>query len=141
MTVVTAFELDDLLAARVRAGHPDRAHRRFCAGAHETNAFDRRHHRSNELPELDFELGGGAEACPMSSCSAYRFDESGGCVAMDERPPRHHVIDVCTAVDIGDVGTRCTSNEKRRSADRFESAYGAADAAGEDLLGAREELR
>ena len=70
VAVIAAFELDDLLAPRVRPRHADRAHRRFGAGAHEAHALDRRHHRSHELAELDLERGWRAEARAVSRCRA-----------------------------------------------------------------------
>ena len=45
-------------------------------------------------------------------------DESGRRVTVDERPPRHHVVDVALAIDVLDDGTASTSDEEGFGPDR-----------------------
>jgi hypothetical protein len=60
-------------------------------------------------------------------------------VAVDQRPPRHHVIDVGAAVDVGDRGAPGAGDEAGRAADRLEGAHRAVDAAGNHRLRAHEQ--
>ena len=60
--VVVAGELDDHVAAREAAGQPDRAHRRFGAGADQPHFLDARHGLDDQLGQLVLGRGRCAEA-------------------------------------------------------------------------------
>ena len=93
----------------------------------------RRHQRAHELAELYFELGRCAEARALSRCGRERLDQAARRVPVNQRAPRHHVVDVRASVDVGDARARCAANEQRRAADGLEGANGAVDAAGRSL--------
>src|SRR5271165_3626004 len=59
-------------------------------------------------------------------------------VPEDQRPPRHHVVDVGVVVEVGQRAALGRFHEKRRSADRLEGAHRRIDAARNDSLGASE---
>jgi hypothetical protein len=61
-------------------------------------------------------------------------------VAVNQRPPRHHVVDEGVAVDIFEDGAGAASNEQRRPANRLKRAHGAVDPAGQHSGGAGEQL-
>ena len=139
MPVIAARKLDYFVPSRCGARHANRAHRRFGAGADETHALERRQERADFLTERDFERARGAEAR-----AALRGRRQGRCearrrVSVNERPPRHHVVDEAVAVDVLEVRPLGSFDEQRRGADRLEGADGAVDAAGQDFLGAGEE--
>ena len=134
MAVVAALELDDLLAAGGGAGQADSAHRGFGAGAHKPDALDRRHQRPNPLAELDLQFGRRPETGSVLGHGGQNSEQPARCVAVDERPPRHDVVDVVIAVDILDIGAATTADEERRGADRLERTNRAVDATGQDLL-------
>ena len=104
MAVVAAFELDDPVASRERARDADRAHRRFGAGADEADALHRRHQRSHALAELVLERRWRAEARAASRRGGDRLDQPARRVAVNQRSPRHHVVDEAVAVDVFDRG-------------------------------------
>src|SRR5262249_19143682 len=58
MPVIAPFELDDLVASGRRARDPDRAHRRFGAGADESDSLKRRHQFAYAFAELNLERTG-----------------------------------------------------------------------------------
>jgi len=55
-------------------------------------------------------------------------------MAVDQRAPRHDVIDEPVAVDVLDVGAGRAADEQRGRANRREGANGTVDAARQDLL-------
>ena len=59
-------------------------------------------------------------------------------MAVNQRPPRHHVVDVGVAVDVGDGGARGARIKSGVAADGLERADRAVDAAGKDFCGAGE---
>ena len=136
MPVITPFELDDPIASRRGPRHTHGAHRRFGARADEPDPLDRRHQRAYALAQRRFERArrpeAGAEACG----SRQRLYQPHRRVAVDERSPRHHVVDEPVAVDVLDAGAGRAPDEQRRRADRLEGAHRTVDAPGKDLTGA-----
>ena len=59
---------------------------------------------------------------------------------MDERSPRHDVVDEAVAVDVLHDGAGRTPNEERGPAYGLERAHGAVYATGQDLAGSQKEL-
>ena len=92
--VVAALELDDPVAFRGRARDANRAHRRFGAGADESDALHRRHQHRDALRQPRLELGWRAEAGAARRRRGQRLEQALRRVAVDQRPPRHHVVDV-----------------------------------------------
>jgi hypothetical protein len=61
-------------------------------------------------------------------------------MAVDERTPRHHVVDELVAVDVPEARTAGSRDEERRGADRLEGANRTIDAAGQQLDRPRKKL-
>ena len=142
MTVIAPLELDDLLAPRGRPRDAHGAHRGLGPRADEPHALERRHQRGGRVSPSSTSSGlGRAVARAVSSGRGKRLDETPRRVAVDERSPRHHVVDVAVAVDVFERRAGRAANEERRRADRLEGADGAVDAAGQNPLSAREETR
>ena len=118
VAVIAALELDDLVALRGRARDPDRAHRGFRARADEAHALHGRHQRRDPLREPRLELRGRAEARAARRGGGQRLQQPLRRVAVDERSPRHHVVDVGVAVRVFDARSARARDEERRAADR-----------------------
>ena len=83
---------------------------------------------------------GAPKLVPSRAAAAERLDEAARRVPVDQRAPRHHVVDEAVAVDV----LRCARPSARLmksgdAADRLEGADRAVDAAGKDARRAREE--
>src|SRR6188508_924714 len=91
--------------------------------------------------------------CSPSSCSSGdgapklvprragdRLHQSSRRVAVNQRPPRHHVVDEAVAVDVLNDRARAALDEQRRSADGVKGANRAVNSAGQDLAGPSKEL-
>ncbi len=100
MTVVAALELHDAVASRGRARHPQSAHGRFRSGIDEPHAFDRRHQPADAFSERDLERARRAEARAAARRAGDGRHEALRGVAVNQRSPRHDVIDECVAVDV-----------------------------------------
>ncbi len=61
-------------------------------------------------------------------------------MAVNQRPPGHHVVDEAVAVHVLDGGAGRPLDEQRNAADGLEGADRAVDAAGKNLPGLLEEL-
>ena len=138
VSVIAAFEFQDPIALRGGSRDAQRAHRGFGARAHEAHSLERWHQRPDTLAELDLERAGRPEAGAEPGRRGQRSHESPRRVAVDERSPRHHIIDVAIAVDVLDVRASGAANEQRGCADALEGAHGTVDATGQNLLGAPE---
>src|SRR5688572_15385004 len=80
------------------------------------------------------------EARTLPGGARHRPHETGWRMAVDQRAPRHHVVDEAITVDVLDDGTRRTPDEERRSADRLERPDRTVDPAREHVARAGEEL-
>ena len=92
------------------------------------------------LAELVLERAGRTEARAETGRPGNRLDEAGRRVPVDERSPRHHVVDEAIAVDVLDHGAGRAPDEQRDATDGLESANGTVDAARQNLAGPCEEL-
>jgi hypothetical protein len=137
--VIAALELDDPIATREGARHADGAERGLGARAHEPDALERRHQRTHALAELVLERARGAEARAPTRGRGDRLQQARRSVPVDERPPRHHVVDEAVAVHVFEHGAGGAPDEARRAAHRLEGANGTVHAAGEHTAGAFEE--
>jgi hypothetical protein len=140
VSVIAPFELDDAAALRCRAGDPQRAHGGLGAGVDEPNAFHRGHQQRHALREACLEMGRRPEARPVRCSRCKRFDETVGRVSVNERAPRHHVIDVRVTVHILEVRAAGALDENGICADRLERTYGTVHAARQDAHRFCEEL-
>ena len=116
VSVIAALELQDLVARggemrRARDSHG--AHRRLGARADEADALDRRHQRADTLAQRDFERARRAETGAAPRRRRERFHEPLRRVTVDERTPRHDVVDEPVAVDVLDVRARRAPDEQR----------------------------
>ena len=113
VTVVAAFELHDLAAARVAAREPQRRHRRLGARRHEAHHLDRRQQPAERLRHLDLDLGRRAERQPVPRRLVHR--------AHDRRDARGRGSPVpttrrsrCSACRRRPTGTRLRRASKKR---------------------------
>jgi hypothetical protein len=134
VAVVAAFELDNPLPAGCGTRDADGAHGGLGARAHEADALERRHQPSDAFAELDFERARRAVARAVLDGISERVHQAARRMAVDQRAPRHHVVDELVAVDVHEAGAVRPLDEERRGADGFERAYRAVHAAREDQL-------
>ena len=132
VAVIAALELDDLVALGRRARDPDRAHRRFRSRADEAHALHRGHQRHDTLRQPSLEIRRRAKAGAPRRRGGEGLQEPLRRVPVDQRSPRHHVVDVVVAVDVLDSGAAAPRNEERRPADRLEGPDRTVDSAGKD---------
>ena len=132
MAVIAAGELDDLVAPGRRPRDAHRAHRRFGSRADEPDPLHRRHQHGDALGKARFEFGGAPKLVPRARRCRQRLQQPSGRVAVNQRAPGHHVVDVGVAVDILELRAASAHDEQRRRADRFERAHRAVDAARQD---------
>src|SRR5579871_4390897 len=71
MAVITAFKLNDELAASRSAGNSNRRHGGFCAGADKSQFFDRGIASDDAFSEISFNRGRGAKARGLSRRQFY----------------------------------------------------------------------
>ena len=83
---------------------------------------------------------GRAERRPALGRRDDRREHRGVGVAVDERPPRAHVVDVAVAVDVDELGAVAALDEDRVAADGAHRAHGRVDASGQALQRAGVEL-
>src|SRR5204862_4983050 len=74
-----------------------------------------------------------AEARAVACRAGERLDKAARRVPVNQRAPRHHVVDKGVAVDVRETAAGGAADEERRAAHRLEGANGAIDAAGENL--------
>ena len=132
MAVIAALEFDDFVTPGRRARYAHHTHGGLGAGADESHALERRHQASDALAEFDFEHVWCSVARSKLRSLGERPDQTARRVPVDQRTPRHHVVDERVSVDIFEVGARSTTNEERRSADGLEGSDRAVHAAREN---------
>ena len=140
MPVIAARKLHDARPVGECPCHADRAHRRLSAGADEPHSLHRRHQRPHQFAELVLEGGGCSEARAVLGRRADGANQPARRMAVNQRAPRHHVVDVGVAVDIANRCPGGAADEQRRPADCLKGTDGAVDAAGENGARSREEL-
>ena len=86
------------------------------------------------LGQLDFALGGRAEAGAACQRLLDRRDDLGMAVAQEQRPPGADVVDVLVAVGVPDVRALAAHDEGRRAAHAAERPHRRIHAAGDGLL-------
>ena len=98
-----------------------------------------RQQRPHAFAKLVFERTRRSEARAESGCLRHRLDQSARRMSVNQRSPRHHVIDVIVTVGVLDARPLAPDDEERCRADGLERADRAVDAAGKDSLRGFEE--
>jgi hypothetical protein len=140
VAVVTALELDDLVAAREAARQTDGTHGRLRPRADEAHQLDGGHDLADPPGQLGLDGRGRAERQPVERGGPHRLDDRRVGVAEDHRAPGAHVIDVLPAVFPPDAGAGGLADEHRLAADGTERADRRVDAAGDVTLGLLEQV-
>jgi hypothetical protein len=140
VTVVAAGEFDDFVAAREAAREADGGHGRLGAAVAHADFLDRRHETRDELGHLDFVGIRRAEGRAVFEGGGDGGFDDRVVVAVDGGAPSADEVDEFAVVGGDERGTACGLHEKRRAADRTESADGGIYAAGDELEGAGEEV-
>ena len=83
---------------------------------------------------------GAPKLVPREAVARKRLEQAFRSMAVDQRAPRHHVVDVLVAVRIFDRGAAAADDEQRRGANRLERPYRAVDTSGQDARGGGKEL-
>ncbi len=100
MAVVTAFEFNDFVAARVGAGNADRCHDRLCSGVDKADFVQGRDRFFQHFCELHFIRGRRAEqnavvGCFFNGSSNMRMGKAG-----NDRAVCRQIINVAVAVHV-----------------------------------------
>ena len=135
MTVITAFELEDLVAPGVAARQPDRAHRCLGPGTDHADELQRGHQFAQSPCHLRFDQGRRTVAEAPVHGGMYRAQHLGMGVAENHRTPGADVIDIGATSGVVDVGACRARNEQRIAADPTERSDRRVDAARNVLLG------
>ena len=141
VAVVAAGELDDLGAAGVPAGQPDRAHGGLGAGVDQPQPVDRGHPADDLGGQLGLGRGGGAEGQTVRRGPLHGLDDGGVGVAEDHRAPGAHQVDVAVAVGVGQPVALGGGDEPRGAAHRGERPHRRVHPAGDDGARLGEEPR
>ncbi len=104
MAVITAFKLDDGVAASGGAGDADGGHGGFSAGADEAHFLNGGIAGDDAFGEVGLGSGGGSEAGGVGGGALNGFDDGRKGVAEDHGTPGAEVVDVAVAVGVGEVG-------------------------------------
>ena len=113
MTVIAARELEDPVTPGRRPREPNGAHRRLRAGGDEPDQLERGHRIDELLGELHLALGRGAERRSLARGRDHRLNDLGIRVPEDQRPPRHHPVDVAAAGLVLDPRALAAADEER----------------------------
>ncbi len=138
--MVVPGELHEQVAAGEAAREADGAHGRLGAGRHEAEPLDRADALLDELGELGLGRRRRAEREAAARGIRHRLDHARIGVAQDRGTPAGDEVDVLAALDVGDVRALRRDEEARGAADRAERAHRRVHAAGDDGLGAGEQL-
>src|SRR5687768_3099600 len=103
MTVITALELDNLVALGVGARQTQRRHRRFCPGVDETNHLNVRHEVHHAFGEVNFQRTRRTIRRPFQCRLLNRFYNFWMRMSHDKWSPRKNVINVTIPIHIEEV--------------------------------------
>jgi hypothetical protein len=124
VAVITAFKLDDLIAAGEAARQAKTGHGRFRAAVDHAHLFDRGHPAADKLGHFDFERVRNAEAEPTSRGRGDSLYDNRGGVPENRGAPRADIIDVFVPVDIpnprafGPIDEKGVAIQPAKGADR-----------------------
>ena len=132
--VITALELDHVLAIGKRPRHADRGHGCFRPRTDKAKLFDRRHGGNHQLRQVGFGRGRRAKACAPFRCLLNRLHHQRVGVAQDHRPPGTEVVQVAIAIGVPQVRALGSHQERRISPDGAEGTHRRIYASGQVLL-------
>ena len=139
VTVVTAFDLDDEVAAGGSACKTDGAHGGFGAAVDQADLFEARDVLDELFGQPDFSFRGDAEARPAFEGLGHGLNDLRVSVAEDQGSPGQDVVDVFVAIGVGDAGAFAGCREKWLATDALERAHGTVYATDEYAIGLFEE--
>ncbi len=122
MSVIAAFELDDVFALCIAARQTNCRHGRFRARTDEANFLHVRESGNYQLGKIGFGGSGGPEAGAVAGRLDHGFDHRGLGVAEDERAPGADVVDIFVAVGVPNVRALAAHDVERVAAYTAESA-------------------
>ena len=140
VAMITAIELDDLVAFGESARQPEAGHRRLCAAVHHPHFFDRRHPCADQFRHFHFERIGNAETDASLRRIADRANDNWRRMPENRRSPAADVIDVFVAIDVPNTGAFRALDEKRFAAHGTKCAHRRIHAAGNSPSRAREKF-
>ena len=140
VTVIAAFELDDLVPAGEAAGEPDARHGRFGAAVHHPHLLDRGHPFADQLGHLDFEWIWNSEADAPHHRFMDRIDHYARCMTQNRRAPGSDVINVLVAIDVPNLCAFSALDKERLAIQSAKCAHGGIHTSGDSLLRGSEKL-
>src|SRR5262245_2968295 len=112
MAMITAVELDDLIASGEGAREADTRHRRLGAAVDHPHFLDRRNPIADQFRHLHFKRIRNSKTQSARRSIADGFDYNFRCVPEDGRPPTANVIDIFVSIDIPDSCSFPARDEK-----------------------------
>src|SRR2546421_6265535 len=123
MSVITAIELDDLVAPCKPAREPDARHRRLSAAVHHPHFFDRRHPLTDQFRQFHFERIRNSKTQAARGRLAHRIDYHLRRMPKDRRSPTADVIDVFVSIDIPNLRSLSACDEEWLAIDVAKRAH------------------
>src|SRR5262249_17046334 len=130
MSVIAAGKLHDQLAPGETARQANPAHGRLGPRANHAHHLDTRNQLNDQLGQLSFQLGRSAEGASFREGFTDRLKDAWMVVAQDERAPRADKIEITIAVDIKEIRSFASGDEKRLASDSAEGPGRTVHAAG-----------
>ena len=140
VAVVTAFELDDLLAAGGATRQAYGAHAGFGARADQAHHLDAGHEFDDFFGQFHLTFGGRAKAEAVQGGFLNGFEHGGVAVAQDHRAPGADVVDVLLPIGVPKMGALGALHKTRCAADGAKGAHRRVHTPGDELFGAFKEL-
>ena len=122
--MVTAFELEDVLAPRDGTSQPRNRHSRFGAAGREAHHLHVRHPFGDLVGQLHLPLGGHTEAGPVLHGPRHRVEDDVGGMAQHQRAPRQDVIEILVAVGVPHPRAFTALGHERLSTHAAKGAHG-----------------
>src|SRR5436305_11465883 len=116
MSMITAVELEDLIAPCERAREADARHSRFCAAVHHPHLLDRWNPIADQFRHLQFQRIGNSKTQSARRSVSNRFEHNFWRMPKNRRSPTAHVINVLIFIHVPDPCAFPASDEKRLTA-------------------------
>ena len=129
MSVITADEFYDFIAACITARQANRAHRRLRTRINEANALNRGNQANNKFGKRIFRKGRRAKARSVRNRRVKRLGDARIAMSQNHGAPRKDVIDIAITVDVIHPRTFRAFKNHRGSPNAAKSSRGAVDAA------------
>src|SRR5688572_11696753 len=123
MSMIAAFELDNLVAFCIGARKPQRGHRRFGPRIDEADHLDIRHELHDTFCQIEFERAGRAVGCPFDGSLLNRFHHMRMRMTRNERSPGKDIVNIAVAVHIVKIRSLTAVNKQWLSPYRTKGAY------------------